>query len=356
MDFTIVLLIALAIGIILGFIFERGQFCMTLILTESVFFKNHRRMVGLISAILICTVLFNIAVFLGAVDSFNLLRQVGVNPNFFKPPLVVERSLIGGLIFGFGMILAGGCVAGILFRIGEGQLSSAIALLGLIAGFASAVVLEAIGVVGPERGLYPSGVLLPEILQIPQGFLVALVAALLLVLLLALRRRAGWKVFSAILVIFLLGAATLHYSTRPEIVTPPPPPVQLTGEQIEVDRFVNAFHVTVSNRSVSKIIPFFAEDAVMVLPDGTLIKGIDMIKSYYEEEFTQYRQYILSGKASKIELVDNRATAIYSSGLRVWALGATLPPYIPYREVFTLIRIDDKWKIETLVVTPRGAE
>ena len=81
-----------------------------------------------------------------------------------------------------------------------------------------------------------------------------------------------------------------------------------------------------------------------------------MIKSYYEEEFTRYRQYILSGKASEIEVVDNRATATYSSGLRVWTLGATQPPLTLYREVFTLIRIDDTWKIETLVMTPRGAE
>jgi len=224
----------------------------------------------------------------------------------------------------------------------------------LITGFATAIMLEAAGVIGPELTLYRSGILLPEILQVPQAFLMALVAAFLLVLVLALRRGVGWKIFLVISVIFFFGIATLYYSARPEIVTPPP--VQLTPEQIEVHHFVSAFHVAASNHSVTKVIPFFAQDAIMVLPDGTLLKGIDMIKSYYEEEFTRYRQYILSGKASEIEVVDNRATATYSSGLRVWTLGATQPPLTLYREVFTLIRIDDTWKIETLVMTPRGAE
>jgi uncharacterized membrane protein YedE/YeeE len=190
MDFAIILLIAFATGVILGFLFEKGQFCMTLMLTESVFFKNHRRIVGLIGAILASMILFNLALSFGLIDKFNLLRSVGVSPNFFQPPLVVERGLVGGLLFGFGMILAGGCVAGILFRIGEGQLSSVVAFLGLMTGFASAMTLEAVGVIGPEFGLYPPGVLLPQILRIPTFLLVPLIAVVLLVLMLTLRHNA----------------------------------------------------------------------------------------------------------------------------------------------------------------------
>lgn len=329
---------------------------MTLMLTESVFFKNHRRLAGLILAILVSTILFNIAVFLNAVDRLNLLSGIGVDPAFFQPPLVIERSLVGGLTFGIGMILAGGCVAGVLFRIGEGQMSSAISFLGLMAGFAVAIILETIGVLGPEISLYPPGTLLSQILQVPHAFLVVLATAFLLAVLAALHRGASWKALLVILIVFSIAASGLYYYGRTEAVQPTTPPLQLTEEQVEIDRLINAFHVAVSNRSVTKAVSFFTDDAIMVLPDGTLVRNASMIRRYYEGEFTRYHQYIVYGKAARIEVTDNRATAIYSSGLRAWTLGATQPPYIPYRETFTLVRLGDTWKIETLVMTARGAE
>lgn len=329
---------------------------MTLMLTESVLFRNHRRLAGLILAILLSTILFNMVVFLNAVDQLNLLSSVGVDPSFFQAPLVVERDLIGGLIFGFGMILAGGCVAGVLFRMGEGQLSSAISFLGLIAGFVVAIVFENVGVLGPEISLYPAETLLPHILQIPSAFLVVLAAAFLLALLAALRRGASWRALFIILIVFFVAASGLYYYGRTEAVQPTTPPLHLSEEQVEIDRFINAFHVAVSNRSADKAIAFFTDDAIVVLPDGSLIQNASMIRNYYEEEFIRYHQYIVYGRASRIDVLDNRATTTYSSGLRAWTLGATQPPYIPYRETFTLVRIGDTWLIETLVMTARGAE
>ncbi|MEM4250212.1 MAG: YeeE/YedE thiosulfate transporter family protein, partial [Candidatus Bathyarchaeia archaeon] len=174
MDFQVTLLLALAIGVILGFIFQRGQFCMTLMLTESTLFRNHRRLSGLILAMLVSVILFNVSVSLGLRDRLNLLSSSDVDPSFFQAPLVIERSLLGGLVFGIGMILAGGCVAGILFRIGEGQLSSAVSFLGMMVGFALAMVLEALGVLGSEIALFPPGVLLPQILQVSSAPLIIL--------------------------------------------------------------------------------------------------------------------------------------------------------------------------------------
>jgi uncharacterized membrane protein YedE/YeeE len=184
MDFIIVLIIAFVTGIVLGFIFQRSQFCMTLILTESFLFNNHRRIVGLIAAILFSTILFNIALYSGLIENFNLLQNVGVNPEFFKAPLILERDIIGGLIFGFGMILAGGCVAGILFRIGEGQLSSVIGFIGLMLGFAGAFLLETLYLFENSIAVYPSGVLLPMILGVePIIFTIIAIISLFLILL-----------------------------------------------------------------------------------------------------------------------------------------------------------------------------
>lgn len=356
MDFQVTLLLALAIGVILGFIFQRGQFCMTLMLTESTLFRNHRRLSGLILAMLVSVILFNVSVSLGLRDRLNLLSSSDVDPSFFQAPLVIERSLLGGLVFGIGMILAGGCVAGILFRIGEGQLSSAVSFLGMMVGFALAMVLEALGVLGSEIALFPPGVLLPQILQVSSAPLIILAAAFLLAVLIVLYRGAGWRALVFILLILFISLGILHYHERTEPIQPTAPQLQLTEAQIEVSRFINDFHVTVSNRSSSRVVSFFTEDAVMVLPSGTIVRNASMIKRYYEEEFTRYHQYIVYGRASSIEVIDDRATAIYSSGLRAWTLGATQPPYIPYRETFTLVRQGDSWKIESLVMTARGAE
>ncbi|MBE0617859.1 MAG: YeeE/YedE family protein, partial [Proteobacteria bacterium] len=54
-------------------------------------------------------------------------------------PLLAAPSgaaAFGGLVFGVGMVLAGGCVVGTLYRMGAGNALSAVAFLGLIAGSA----------------------------------------------------------------------------------------------------------------------------------------------------------------------------------------------------------------------------
>lgn len=47
---------------------------------------------------------------------------------------VSAQFAIGGLIFGIGMVLAGGCVSGTLYRIGEGYVGSLVALAGILLG------------------------------------------------------------------------------------------------------------------------------------------------------------------------------------------------------------------------------
>jgi len=44
------------------------------------------------------------------------------------------HTFIGGILFGIGMVLAGGCASGTLMRVGEGFAMQMIALVGLIIG------------------------------------------------------------------------------------------------------------------------------------------------------------------------------------------------------------------------------
>ena len=50
------------------------------------------------------------------------------------PALLPAANLVGGLAFGAGMALAGGCVTGMLWKAGEGQVALAIAIAGFAAG------------------------------------------------------------------------------------------------------------------------------------------------------------------------------------------------------------------------------
>jgi uncharacterized membrane protein YedE/YeeE len=63
----------------------------------------------------------------------NILDSVGIihlkAQSFF--PIA---NIIGGYIFGLGMVMAGGCGSGIVYRVGEGQLASWFAVLGFFLG------------------------------------------------------------------------------------------------------------------------------------------------------------------------------------------------------------------------------
>jgi uncharacterized membrane protein YedE/YeeE len=57
-----------------------------------------------------------------------------VNTRIGGPPLLPVAELAGGLAFGVGMALAGGCVTGMLWKAGEGQVALVLAVVGFAAG------------------------------------------------------------------------------------------------------------------------------------------------------------------------------------------------------------------------------
>lgn len=69
-------------------------------------------------------------------------------------------SLLGGMIFGIGMLLAGGCASGTLWRIGEGHIKLMVALVGF--SLTNPMVLNIIKKTGFEAKL-GSGIYMPEV-------------------------------------------------------------------------------------------------------------------------------------------------------------------------------------------------
>lgn len=69
---------------------------------------------------------------------FEAARVIGCLP-LYPFPLVGPPSLttpLGGLLFGIGMVLAGGCVVGSLYKMGTGSAPSLVAVIGLVTGSA----------------------------------------------------------------------------------------------------------------------------------------------------------------------------------------------------------------------------
>lgn len=112
------------IGLAAGFFMHRSDFCLAGAFRDLFLFRSVRLMRPLVLAVTVSAVLFEVA------------RITGFLPRYpfplFSPPAGV--NLLGGFIFGIGMVLTGACVVGVLYKLGGGSLMAAVGLLGLVVG------------------------------------------------------------------------------------------------------------------------------------------------------------------------------------------------------------------------------
>ncbi|CAM5211834.1 hypothetical protein UACE39S_06755 [Ureibacillus acetophenoni] len=104
-------------GALLGFVMQRGRFCLTGGFRDMYLAKNNRMFYALLIAIAVQSV----GVF--------LLIDLGVF-EYSAGTLPIVSVVVGSFIFGIGIILAGGCATGTWYRAGEGLIGSWIALAG----------------------------------------------------------------------------------------------------------------------------------------------------------------------------------------------------------------------------------
>jgi uncharacterized protein len=112
---------AVPIGFLLGFLLQKGDLCGASAFSEIVLTRDLRKTGGLWVAIVVSMVVFAL---------FERLGWLQLAP---KPVLWIN-DLVGGAIFGVGMVLAGGCISGCLFKAGAGNLNSMAALVGMPLG------------------------------------------------------------------------------------------------------------------------------------------------------------------------------------------------------------------------------
>ena len=122
-----VLWAALALGLAFGAIAQRSHFCTMGALADVVNMGDWSRMRMWVLAIGVAMLGFNAMVGLGWIKAANSL--------YAGPTLLWLSQTVGGLMFGFGMVLASGCGSKTLVRIGGGNLKSLVVfgVLGLSA-------------------------------------------------------------------------------------------------------------------------------------------------------------------------------------------------------------------------------
>jgi uncharacterized membrane protein YedE/YeeE len=117
-DIKVVRALLVAAGFAIGFVLHRSRFCLSRVFREP-FMTAEGEM----------TKALMLAVALAAPAGAALISYGTIDPYLAIPARFWLGSVLGGLIFGIGMVFAGGCASGSLWRIGEGHLKLVMAVL-----------------------------------------------------------------------------------------------------------------------------------------------------------------------------------------------------------------------------------
>lgn len=116
-------------GIGFGFAFQRSRFCFTAAFRDLFLLRDGRLMKAVLAALAVATLGFTV-VMMGQLPR----PGIGLIPQAAHISPLGLHLLLGGLLFGFGMVVSGGCVSGSLYRIGEGYTASLAAVVGMLVG------------------------------------------------------------------------------------------------------------------------------------------------------------------------------------------------------------------------------
>jgi uncharacterized membrane protein YedE/YeeE len=114
----------LVIGLIFGVALQRGRFCFNSAFRDALLFKDFTILKAIGVAIAVEMVGFQL------LSDFHLVQ-------LYPRGLYWGTNILGGFVFGVGMVLAGGCISGSTYRTGEGMVGSMLAVVGIAAGAAA---------------------------------------------------------------------------------------------------------------------------------------------------------------------------------------------------------------------------
>jgi len=114
-------LTAILVGFLFGFFLQKGSLCGAAALSEVMVFRDRAKVAGIWVAIVVSMIGF------AAIEAAGWVQLA-------PKPMIWVSALVGGVVFGVGTVLAGGCVSGCLFKAAEGNLNSMAALGGIALG------------------------------------------------------------------------------------------------------------------------------------------------------------------------------------------------------------------------------
>jgi uncharacterized protein len=160
------------LGALSGFLMHRSDYCVAGMFRDLFLFRATR---------MLKTLLLLIAVSLPLFELIRLTGFVTVPFPFFGPPSLT--NLLGGFLFGIGMVLAGGCVVGTLYKLGAGSFPSLLAFLGLVVGSTLFACLYPQWVlISRALALPTKAMTLPQLLGLPPWLLVSLLVLVFIAL------------------------------------------------------------------------------------------------------------------------------------------------------------------------------
>jgi hypothetical protein len=121
---------ALASGAAFGVLLQRSRFCFASAFRDIFLLRDRRTALGVLCALAVGSVGYQVVFGAWIPD----LSAGYVPPTAHIAP-AGWHLLLGGAAFGLGMVLAGGCISGNLYRLGEGSLTAPVALAGTVLGF-----------------------------------------------------------------------------------------------------------------------------------------------------------------------------------------------------------------------------
>jgi uncharacterized membrane protein YedE/YeeE len=177
------------LGLVSGFVMHRSDYCMAGMFRDLFMFRRTFRLKALALQIILTMIFFEV------VRLFKLLP-------LYPFPLLGAPSLtniIGGFLFGVGMVLAGGCVVGTLYKMGAGSLLSACAFAGLLLGSGAYAEIHPWWALVVKKTTFWDGyITLPQLTGISPTVFILLISVAALPLFFHWRATNKWEVGSRV--------------------------------------------------------------------------------------------------------------------------------------------------------------
>lgn len=117
------------LGMGAGLTLQRSRFCFASAFRDVFLFGNARVMKGILVGLGVATLGFAIIM-----QDLVPFPEFGAQPPEAHVLPVGISTIVGGLMFGFGMVISGGCVSGSLYRMAEGYVGSWVSIAGTLVG------------------------------------------------------------------------------------------------------------------------------------------------------------------------------------------------------------------------------